>query len=74
MDDQLEDVFYRACTAKNMEAAEDLLEVLEKWQKRYSGSYGRERRISSENVDRARKELDRLTRLHGAGPPNSQGR
>ena len=63
--DDLEAVFNRACAAADLEAAADLLVVLEKWHARRSASYGRERRINSATLDRARKDLERLTVLHG---------
>jgi len=67
LDDDVEEVFNRACATNDLEAANDLLRVLEKWHARRSASYGRERRISGAGLARARKELDRLTMLRG-GP------
>jgi hypothetical protein len=66
LDDDVEEVFHRACATNDLEAATDLLLLLEKWHARRSASYGRERRISGENLLRARKELDRLIILQGA--------
>jgi hypothetical protein len=60
LDDDVEEVFNRACTANDLEAAADLLAVLEKWHARRSASYGRERRISGAAVLRTRRELERL--------------
>ena len=65
LDDDLEEVFNRACAANDLEAAGDLLTVLEKWHARRAASYGRERRINSASLDRARKDLERLILLHG---------
>jgi hypothetical protein len=65
LDDDVEDVFLRACATSDLEAAADLLTVLEKWHARRSSSYGRERRISGAALQRARKELDRLCVLRG---------
>ena len=65
LDDDVEEVFHRACATNDLEAATDLLLLLEKWHARRSASYGRERRISGASVQRARKELDRLTALRG---------
>jgi hypothetical protein len=65
LDDDLEAVFNRACAANDLESAADLLTVLEKWHARRSASYGRERRINSAAIERARKDLDRLIALHG---------
>jgi hypothetical protein len=69
LDDDLEDVFARACAMNDLESAGDLLAVMEKWHARRSASYGRERRISGASIERARKELERLCMLHGANPP-----
>jgi hypothetical protein len=69
LDDDVEEVFARACATNDLEAAADLLTVLEKWHARRSASYGRERRISGASLERARKELERLCMLHGANPP-----
>ena len=46
LDDDVEEVFHRACATNDLEAATDLLLLLEKWHARRSASYGRERRIS----------------------------
>ena len=69
LDDDVEEVFSRACASNDLEAAADLLILLEKWHARRSASYGRERRISGANLIRARKELERLTTLHGVHAP-----
>jgi hypothetical protein len=68
LDDDVEEVFQRACATNDLESASDLLSVLEKWHARRSASYGRERRISGASLQRARKELNRLILLHGPGP------
>ena len=68
LDDDVEEVFNRACTANDLEAAADLLAVLEKWHARRSASYGRERRINGASVARVRRELERLQTLRGARP------
>jgi hypothetical protein len=69
LDDEVEEVFNRACATNDLEAATDLLLLLEKWHARRQSSYGRERRISGAGLQRARKELERLTLLHGANTP-----
>ena len=66
LDDEVEEVFHRACAANDFESAADLLVLLEKWHARRATLFGRERRISSANLQRARKELERLRMLHGA--------
>src|SRR3954468_21597440 len=66
LDDDVEEVFHRACATNDLEAAADLLALLEKWHARRSASYGRERRITGAALQRAHKELTRLTALHGA--------
>ena len=60
LDDDLEEVFNRACATNDLEAATDLLALLDKWHARRSASYGRERRINSAALERARKDLERL--------------
>jgi hypothetical protein len=66
LDDDVEEVFNRACATNDLDAASDLLALLEKWHSRRQASYGRERRISGANLTRARGELDRLNTLKGA--------
>jgi hypothetical protein len=78
LDDSIRDIFDRACATNNLEAAADLLTLMEKWHLRRQANYGRERRISGDDLERARKELKaqalrelaRLTKLRdekGAG-------
>jgi hypothetical protein len=58
----------------NLEAAADLLKLMEKWHARRQANYGRERRINGNGLERARKdlterarkELERLTILRAA--------
>jgi len=66
LDDDVEEVFNRACATNDLEAASDLLALLEKWHARRQANYGRERRITGVGLQRARKELERLNVLHGA--------
>jgi hypothetical protein len=66
LDDEVEEVFHRACATSDFESAADLLVLLEKWHARRATLFGRERRISGANLQRARKELERLRMLHGA--------
>jgi hypothetical protein len=74
LDDDIEDVFHRACAANDLDAAADLLVVLEKWHSRRSASYGRERRISNASLLRARKDLERLCLSRGLPSPGTGGR
>jgi len=69
LDDDVEEVFNRACATNDLDAASDLLALLEKWHSRRQANYGRERRISGANLTRARSELDRLAILKGANTP-----
>ena len=62
LEDDVQQVFHRACETAEFEAAADLLELLEKWDARRSSSYGMERRISGARVREAREELRRLSR------------
>jgi len=66
LDDDVEEVFSRACATNDLEAAADLLALLEKWHERRQANYGRERRVAGVGLQRARKELERLSALHGA--------
>jgi hypothetical protein len=66
LDDEVEEVFSRACATNDLESAADLLALLEKWHERRQAHYGRERRIAGVGLQRARKELERLTALQGA--------
>ncbi len=74
LDDSIKQIFNRACATNNLEAAADLLTLLEKWHARRQANYGRERRINGDDLERARKELkgqalkelDRLTKLQAA--------
>jgi hypothetical protein len=66
LDDDVEEVFHRACATNDLESAADLLALLEKWHAKRSSAYGRERRITGVNLQRARKELDRLGALQAA--------
>ncbi len=61
LDDDIEEVFSRALAGNDLESASDLLALMEKWHVRRQIRYGRERRISGAGVQRARRELDKLT-------------
>jgi hypothetical protein len=61
MEDQIETLFNRACLLGNLDAAADLLALLEKWYSLGSARIGRERRINGDAMHRARRELERLT-------------
>ena len=60
LDDALEAVFQRACAANQMDAAGDVLAVLEKWHQLRAAKYGKERRIDSRAITAMRAELVRL--------------
>jgi len=62
LEDDIERIFHRACVTAELEAATDLLNLLEKWGAKRSSSYGRERRIDGARVQDAREALERLTR------------
>jgi hypothetical protein len=66
LDDDLEAVFNRACISNDVEAAMDLLSLMENWHERRETSYGGERRINDDALQRARRALERLVVLHGA--------
>ena len=61
LEDDVEDVFDKACAARDVERASDLLTVLEKMQARRAASYGRERRMNSGTLVRARQRLKQLS-------------
>lgn len=71
LDDDLEDVFNRACATRDIESARDLLALMEKWHQRRAERYGRERRINSAALERARAEMNRLITLHGGRPADA---
>jgi hypothetical protein len=60
LDDQIETLYHRACIVQDLEAASDLLTLLEKWFQRRSARSGTDRRNDA-GLRRARRELDRLT-------------
>ena len=64
LDDDLEDVFHKACATGNVEAAADLLGVMERWHERRRVRFGTERRIADDTVARAHEALDRLRARH----------
>jgi hypothetical protein len=61
LDDDVEELFDRACAQNELEKAADLLVLLENFHARRSVAYGRERRLSNAAVERARAKLKRLT-------------
>jgi hypothetical protein len=63
LDDALVEIFNRACAGNNLDAAADLLALLEKWHERRKSKYRGERRISDESLIARRAELERLTAL-----------
>ena len=67
LDDDIEAIFIRACSANNVEAAADLLTVMEKWHIRRLKKYGRERRINATDLQAARRKLERLAAAHPPG-------
>src|SRR5580704_2230421 len=60
MEDDIEDIFYKACSARDAEKARDLLGLLEKMHARRSVSYGRERRLNTATLESARRKLQRM--------------
>ena len=63
LDDAMVAVFERACSSNDLDAAADVLALLEKWHERRAAKYGRERRIDDRALEIARAELVRLTAL-----------
>jgi len=64
LDDDIMDVFDRACASDELDAAADLLAMLEKRHAVRAATYGRERRISDSTVLRARRDFERVRALH----------
>jgi hypothetical protein len=63
LDDSMVDVFDRACIGNNLDAAADVLTLLDRWHDRRSVKYGSERRIDDRDLVVMRTELNRLTAL-----------
>jgi hypothetical protein len=63
LDDSLVDTFQRAVASNKLDAAADLLAILEKWHDRRKFKYGRERRIGDADLIAMRADLGRLTAL-----------
>jgi hypothetical protein len=58
--DAIEEVMKRACAGNELEEAADLLVLLEKWHARRATQYGRDRRLHNADLQRVRRELDRV--------------
>jgi hypothetical protein len=58
MEDQIESLYNKACKANDLEAASDLLALLEKWFARRSARAGRERRVDRAALQRVRRRLE----------------
>jgi hypothetical protein len=63
LDDAMVAVFDGACVGNNLDAAADVLTLLERWHERRSVRYGSERRIDDRDLVVMRTELKRLTAL-----------
>jgi hypothetical protein len=70
LDDDIEEIFSRACATNDLVSAADLLTLLEKWHLRRTTCSGRDRRNFGVNLQRARKELDRQTALRRNSVPS----
>jgi hypothetical protein len=62
MEDQIETVYNKARAANDLEAAADLLALLEKWLTRRAARLGKDRRMDRANLNRVRREMQVLTR------------
>ena len=75
LSDKIEDVLEEACMSRDLDTAEELLQVLEFMQTRRPESDNQNRRSSDEALDRARVAVARLRKVCGgneesaAGPP-----
>jgi hypothetical protein len=65
LNDGIERLIDEACMANNLSVAVDLLTLLEKWYTRRAASYGRERRTDDAPLQRARRNVERLSTLRG---------
>jgi hypothetical protein len=72
LDDDILDVFERACATNDLDSATDLLALLEKRHARRAEAYGRERRINASIVQRARRDLERMRVLLGGSAQQSE--
>ena len=63
LDDAMVAIFERACAGNNLDAAAEILTVLETWHERRAAKYGRERRIDDRHLVVMRAELERVTAL-----------
>lgn len=68
MEDQIEALYNRARIGNDLEAASDLLALLEKWFARRPVQVGRERRTNAAALLRARRDLEQLTRARQSKP------
>jgi|ERR1700734_1130453 hypothetical protein len=64
LSDQVEEVFYRACTEKDRRTAAALYAILEDMYARREKQFGNERRISDRSLAEARKALESLWASH----------
>ena len=64
LDDAMVTIFEQACTGNNLDAAAEVLAVLETWHERRSTRYGSERRIDGRHLVAMRAVLHRLMALH----------
>ena len=63
LDDAMISIFEQACAGNNLDAAAEVLTVLETWHERRSARYGSERRIDDRHLIAMRSELARLVAL-----------
>jgi hypothetical protein len=63
LDDAMVTIFEQACTGNNLDAAAEVLTVLETWHERRSARYGSERRIDDRHLVAMRAALKRLRAL-----------
>lgn len=68
LSDSLAVVFQRACQENRLDAAADLLSVLEIWAKRRPGRTPREREVEDIRLKRMRAELERRHVTQGTQP------
>ncbi len=64
LSDQLEEVFYRACTENDMRTASCLYAIIEDMNSRRNQQHGLERRISDEALARAKEALEQCRALN----------
>ena len=68
LDEEIRELFYRACSARDLLKATELLNLAAIWHARRSYADDQARRLDSTHMVRMRGELERLRIMKGIGP------